>query len=329
MKAVNMGAFIQRISLIIFLAVPFIAGAQNGTIKGRVTDAAIKEGLIGASVQVKGTSIGDAADMEGYYEIKNVQPGTYTLEVRQIGYQTVLLTGVKVGAGETIVKDVELSEQTIEASEVVIIGEKPLVDVETPRPNPVVTNDQISEGTVRQIGAIINTQPGVVSTPSGVFIRGGRTYESGFLIDGVSARDPLAGTGFGIDIGSNALDEIDINTSGSSADVGDATSGVVNVKTRSGGDSLEISVLHKRDNFGFNKDWSSAWNSQVTELSIGGPSKWLFPGNPKRLRYFVSLRNFSTDNFTKNPPNQVVSSLYPNTAWTPYLDNRWSGLLKL
>lgn len=303
--------------------------AQTGSIKGRITDKKTKEGLIGATVIIRGTSVGAATDMEGYYEIKNLKAGTYTIEIRVVGYQSQLITNVKVDEGKATEKNSELSDQTVDVGEVEVVGEKPLVDAEVPRTTNIVGQDQIKEAPVRQLQAIINTQPGVVNTPAGVFIRGGRTYETGFLIDGVSARDPLAGTGFGIDMGSNSISEVDINTGGATADVGDATSGVVNAKTRSGGDSLEISVTHKRDNFGFNKDWQSSWNSQVTEITIGGPAGLLFPKNPKKLRYFVALRNFFTDQFTKNAPNQVVSSLYPNTMVTPFLDNRWSGLLKL
>ena len=38
---------------------------------------------------------------------------------------------------------------------------------------------------------------GAVQSSDGIHIRGGRNYETGFYIDDVSARDPLAGTGFG------------------------------------------------------------------------------------------------------------------------------------
>lgn len=315
---------------LLLFVLPAALRAQTGTIKGRITDKKTKEGMVGATIIIKGSSIGAPSDLEGYYTIRDVKPGTYTLEIRVIGYQSALITGVKVIAGQTVEKNAEISEQTVDVGEVVVIGEKPLVDVEVPRTLNTVGKDQIDEAPVRQIQAIINTQPGVVNTPAGVFIRGGRTYETGFLIDGVSAKDPLAGTGFGIDIGSNALSSVDINTGGATADIGDATSGVVNAKTRSGGDSMEISVFHKRDNFGFNKDLKSTWNSQVSEITIGGPAaKWLFPKNPKKLHYFVALRSYFTDNYTLNPPNQVKSSIYSNTNLTPYLDNRWSALLKL
>lgn len=320
---------LKKITVTLLLLFPLLVIAQTGSIKGKITDRLTKEELIGVTVLVKGSSLGAATDYNGQYTIKDVKPGTYTLEVRFVGYQTQIITGVKVESGKATAKNATLKEASVEQTEVEVIGKKPLVDVETPRSKNTIGKNQIDEAPIRQIQGIINTQPGVVSTPSGVFIRGGRTYETGFLIDGVSAKDPLAGTGFGIDIGSNAVSEIDVNTGGATADVGDATSGVINAKTRSGGDSLQISVQHKRDNFGFNRDLRSTWNAQVSEITIGGPSKLFFPKTPKRLRYFVALRSFFSDNYTLNPPDQVVSSLYPNKNVTPYLDNRWSALLKL
>jgi outer membrane receptor protein involved in Fe transport len=323
-----MGKQLKTLLSLLVVLLPASILAQTGSIKGIVTDKKTGETMFGTTIIVRGTSSGAATDIDGKYEIKNLRHGVYTLEVRMVGYQTTLITDVKVVEGQTTEKNIQLHDQTLDLDVVEVVGEKPLID-ESPHPTNTIGGDQIKEAPVRQIQNIINTQPGVVNTQAGIFIRGGRTYETGFLIDGVSAKDPLAGTGFGIDIGSNALSEIDINTGGASADVGDATSGVVNAKTKSGGDSLEISVSHKRDNFGFNKDWQSSWNSQLTEITIGGSSKWIFPKNPRKLRYFVALRGFFTDQFTKNPPNQLRSSLYPQTAVTPYLDNRWSGILKL
>jgi outer membrane receptor for ferrienterochelin and colicin len=62
--------------------------------------------------------------------------------------------------------------------DVVVIGRRPLVDIERPQSNNTVSQEQIESAPVRQLQQIINTQPGVVTTPSGVHIRGGRTYEN-------------------------------------------------------------------------------------------------------------------------------------------------------
>ena len=86
----------------------------------------------------------------------------------------------------------------------------------------------------------------------GLYIKGGRAYETGFVVDGVSAQDPLAGTGFGLDLGSNAFSNVEVITGGVGAEFGDVTSGVVNVQTQNGGDTYEGTFTHKRDNLGSN-----------------------------------------------------------------------------
>ena len=155
-----------------------------------------------------------------------------------------------------------------------------------------------------------------------------RTYETGFFIDDVSAADPLAGTGFGIDLGSNAIDDIEVSTSSSSVEYGNSTSGVVNAKTKSGGDIFSLNASAKKDNLGFNSDWNSVWNNSVYELGMGGPFKRKKTVTPK-FRYFTSFKFNFTDNYFMHPANQVISSIYPDSLWSPFEDNRWAGMLKL
>jgi TonB-dependent receptor len=68
----------------------FFMAAQSlmatGTIKGKVVDKDTKEGLPGANVIIKGTSVGTASDLNGMYSIPNVPPGTFTVQVTYIGY---------------------------------------------------------------------------------------------------------------------------------------------------------------------------------------------------------------------------------------------------
>ena len=75
---------------------------------------------------------------------------------------------------------------------------------------------------VREVQDVVANQAGVVHDPTGLYIRGGRADETGFIVDGVSAKDPLAGTGFGLDLGANAFAEVEVTTGGVGADVGDA-----------------------------------------------------------------------------------------------------------
>jgi len=327
----------MRLLRILFLGVLFtlanIVSAQvkTGTIQGVVKDKKDKSELIGVSILIKGTSFGSATDLNGKFAIHNIKPGEYNIEVTYVGYTKVLLTGIRVKAGETTSLEIEMqsTSYTID-QDIVIIGKRPLIDIDKAQSVNTISQDAIELAPSRQLQQIVNTQPGVIQSPAGVSIRGSRTYETGVFIDGVRVTDPLAGTGFGLDIGSNAISDIEITTGGIGADVGDATSGVIRTKTRKGGDKLEVAATYKRDNFGFNKDYRSCWNAQIAELNVNGP---LFKKSlSNRLKFSVALKASFSDEFYKNPAKQVLSSLYPSNGgrtWAPFQDNRWSAFANL
>ncbi|MBI1185125.1 TonB-dependent receptor plug domain-containing protein [bacterium] len=316
------------ILFVLYWVASTVLAQSTATIKGSITDKANGEGLVGANVIIIGTNMGTASDALGNYTITNVKPGEYNVEVTFMGYEKVMQTGIKVKAGQVLELNFQLGESVnFLDDEVVIIGEKPLVDVEQSQSEVKVGAEKISAGPARNIQSILSTQAGVINTPSGVHIRGGRTYETGFYIDGVSAQDPLTGTGFGVDLGSNAIDEVSVTTGGSGAEFGNSTSGVVNTKTKSGGDKLTGYVSYSRDNFAFNKNWNSVFNHKVGELNLGGPMLRKLTKN--KLRFYTSARYELNDLFIKHPANQLHSSWFNSTFWMPSQDNRWSGLIKL
>ena len=318
-------------SIVFYTATLVIAQTKTATIQGIIKDKKDNSELIGVSVLIKGTSFGSSTDVNGRFVIRNVKPGEYTVEITYIGYTKVLMTGIKVKAGDVKELQVDMMPTTYTIDqEVVIIGKRPLIDIDKAQSVNTITQEAIDLAPSRQLQQIVNTQPGVIQSPAGVSIRGSRTYETGVFIDGVRVTDPLAGTGFGLDIGSNAISDIEITTGGIGADVGDATSGVIRTKTRKGGDKLEVAATYKRDNFVFNETAQSCWNNQVAELNVNGP---LFKkALSNRLKFSVALKGSFSDEFYKNPANQVMSSIYNSNGgknWAPYQDNRWSAFANL
>ena len=319
--------FLTLLGLLFSLTSMKLSAQDKGTIAGVVKDASTGETLVGVNVFIRGTSIGTATDIDGNFSLQ-ISPGEYAVEFTYIGYEKKVFTGIRAEAGQRKVLNVSLGSSALTFDEIVIVGEKPLVDVDDPKGTKEISTEIIEAAPAAQIQQILNTQAGIVQNPEGIHIRGGRTYETGFYIDGVSASDPLAGTGFGLDIGTNSISNIEITTSGADVAFGDATAGVVNTQTRSGGEAFSMNINYKRDNFG-NEDWNSVFNQQIFELGMGGPvpTIGLLPG---KLRFFTSLKFNFSDDFTKNPADQLNSSLYPGTDfWSPYQDNRWSGMLKL
>ena len=63
-----------------------IAGAQQGTITGRVTDRAANRPVDQVQVAVVGTTLGALTTAEGTYTIRGVPPGTYAVRALRVGY---------------------------------------------------------------------------------------------------------------------------------------------------------------------------------------------------------------------------------------------------
>lgn len=308
------------------LLAPAVAHAQ-GAIAGVVKDGGSGETLPGANVFILGTTRGAATNVDGAYEIDGLRAGDYTVRVSFAGLQTTEFTGIRVRNGQTTELNADLTEASLggDQQEIVVVGERPLIDVEQASSAYVVTEEQIESRPVRDVQDVIANQAGVTQDPTGLYIRGGRAAETGFIVDGVSAKDPLSGTGFGLDLGANALREVEVVTTGADASVGDATSGVVAIRTREGSDTFSASFSVQRDNLGFNDSWASTFNEDTYELSLGGPVI------KEKLRFFLSGQANFEDGFTRflATPDQVNSSLITSTALAPRTGNRWNGLSKL
>lgn len=311
--------------------------AQSGTISGTVIDREDREPLIGVNIIIRGTSFGTITNLDGEYAIRNIRPGEYSVEFRYIGYESMLFTGIRVEAGEATNINVEMNSQAISAGEdIVIIGERPIFDVEQSSTTTSFSSDQIAVAPVRRVDEVVGMTAGVVRDPTGLYIRGGRANETGFVVDGVSAQDPLSGTGFGLDLGTSAFANVEVTTGGVDVEHGNLTSGVVSVRTQDGGDKYAGFIAHKRDNPGRMTGSSANFYTDIYEFNFGGPepiTNSLLPALgieiPGNLYFFSAGQINFTNEFTRNTADQVQSSMIDNTFWSPRQDNRWSGMLKL
>lgn len=318
--------FICLLTLVSPLAFAQEAEQATGTLKGVITDSKTKETLLGASVFVVGTYKGAAADLDGKFEIKNLKPGDYTIRVSFIGYTEKQFTGVRVKKDEVTVLNVQLDDMSTSYQAVEIVGEKNVVDLESGKSEVRISSVDIKEMNVRNVQDVVAMQAGVSQSPDGLQIRGGRVYETQFVVDGINATDPLAGTGFGTEVSAGSVQDVTVVTGGSDAEF-NSTSGLIITKIKEGGDQLRVSGSWQRDNFGMNKMTGTAWDTDIAELAIGGPIT-----KDKKLKFFVSGNMNLTNTYFRLTANQLTSSLVPNTggwSWSPRMDNKWTNTAKI
>ncbi len=326
------------ILFIIFISVVF--AQSKGKLEGVVIDKDINEALPGVNIILKGTYFGAATDFDGNYIIENITPGTYTVEASLIGYKTMQFTGIQISSNKTTQLNISMEETVLTMEQdVVVVGDKPLVDVEETQSKRTVSKEEIELAVVEDVKDLVTQQAGVVKSDNAIHIRGGRSYENAFLLDGVSVQDPLAGTGFGLQLSANAIEEVEVITGGFNAEFGQATSGIVNVRTREGSDRYSGYISYKRDNFG-EKESPHVFNIDIAEANLSGPepitSSLLpaigidIPGSISLFgSFYVGMSDGITQGYYKPTAKQLYSSTFFGTRFAPRAENSWFWLGKI
>ena len=313
--------------LTVLLSILVTSAFAQGKLKGTITDANTKETLIGATVVIVGTYNGSSTDIDGNYQISDIKAGDYSVKVSFIGYADKVFNGIKITDGNTTKLNASISLRSQTIDEVVIVGKKNLVDLESASSEVTVSQEAIKEMNVRDVKEVVAMQAGVSKTQDGLQIRGGRVYETQYMVDGISASDPLAGTGFGVEVSSSSISDLQVITGGAGAEFGDGTAGVISTKIREGGDKFEIGGSWQRDNIGFDEDSDHSWNTDIFDINFGGA----IPGTKKKLKFFTSLSVNLTDDYFGNTADQLHSSLFPSndSLWAPRYNNNYSNTVKL
>lgn len=300
--------------------------AQTATLTGTIYDDETGETLPGATVSLVGTYKGASTDMNGKYSLPDIKPGDYAVKVTFIGYSDAIFNGVRIKAGEKNELNARMKSRSTSLQEVIIVGEQ-IIDLESGKSEINISREDISEMAVRDVTDVVKMQAGVSENPDGLQIRGGRVYETQYVVDGISAQDPLAGTGFGVNVSASAIGDIKIVTGGAGAEYGDGSSGVISTTIREGGDKFEMSGNWITDNYFTNRDKGTSWNSDIVELSLGTP----IPGTKKKLTLFATASANLTDSYYRLQADQLNSSLFPDDPdfWAPRQSNSWANTVKL
>ncbi|MBS1550992.1 MAG: TonB-dependent receptor [Bacteroidetes bacterium] len=313
---------------------------KPGSLFGTITDSSGIP-LDGVTVKIKGSYMGAVSDYEGKYSIPEVPPASYIVQVSAEGFKTVEYTDITVRNEEKKEFNITLKSTSYSVDqEIEVVGDRPLMDIEQTSSSHIISSDDISKTIATNVSDVITQQAGVVKDDNEIHIRGGRNYENSFIIDGVSVQDPLSGTGYGLQLSANSLEEVEVITGGYNAEYGQATSGVVNVRTKEGKyDKVNFFLSYKRDNFGVSKNSGSSFNTDILEMNLSGPepiSKFLFKAlklkSPGEITLFGSFFMGLSDGFFVNnggyKAKSVNSSTFGGTRFSPRQDNSWYWLGK-
>jgi outer membrane receptor protein involved in Fe transport len=270
----------------------------QGKIAGRVTDARTGESLIGVNVLIESTQQGTITDLDGNYVILNVRSGEYTVLYSYVGYKTQRVEGLRVITDQTTRLDVSLTEETIQGQEVIVQAERPLIQRDLTSSRRTVVAEEIQVLPVEDFFGVLATQAGVTQGAGGeLHIRGGRSNEIGYLVNGMSVANPFNTNGLATEVATNAIEEMTVVSGAFNAEYGQAMSGIVNIVTREGGTQWDASVS------GTVGDWVSN-NSEIWGMPDGiRGSNFTLQGTlggpliTNKLRVFAAARYDDDDGF--------------------------------
>jgi len=215
----------------ITLSMVLLTAGQTGKIAGRVTDSGSGEPLVGCNVLISGTSSGAATDANGEYFIINLDPGSYDVEFSMIGYASYTSEGVSVNIDVTTPVDAALTTEAVELAGVSVTAEKPPIENTLTSSKQIVSGDMMAGMAITDVNDVVKTLPGVTEFGGELHIRGGRSGEEMYLVDGASVTNAVFG-GNVIPVNPSMVGELQLITGTFNAEYGQAMSGLFNTVLR-------------------------------------------------------------------------------------------------
>ena len=225
----------KRMCLLFIISLCLVSQAFAGTtgkVAGVIKDAKSGEVLPGANVVVLGTRLGATTDADGNYFILNVPPGLREVQASMVGYTKVTQTDVRVKIDQTTKLNFELTEETLEAAEILVMAERPPVELDLTGSKQAMTTMDLELSWANSVEEAVEIQSGVGVRGS---IRGGYGFTAAYIIDGVDVRDGNTQSSFVV-TNTAAIQEMEILTGGYNAEYGQANDGIINIVTRSARD---------------------------------------------------------------------------------------------
>jgi len=165
--------------------------AQNGELRGTITDSKTGEALFGATVFLENTNLGAATDADGAFVIRNIVPASYNIRISYIGYAPKILFNVVVRSEGNALLNVALESSNASLEELVVTV-NPFTKLETtPLSIQNLSQEEIASypGGNNDIAKVIQSFPGVSGSVAGfrndVIIRGGAPNENVYYLDGI------------------------------------------------------------------------------------------------------------------------------------------------
>jgi len=311
-----------RIITIIYLLLAFsssITAGTTGKLSGTIKSKLDESPLIGANIMIENTGLGTATDLKGDYVILNIPPGKYNVTIRMIGYEVKKYENIRISIDKTTRLFSTLDIKAVKGQEIIVNATRPLIDFDKTNSEAIVTSEELDIMPIEDVADVIKLQGGVTQDAGGgIHIRGGRSSEVAYLVDGVSVTDAYDGA-IAVNIENANIQELQVISGTFNAEYGKAMSGIVNIVTKDGSDKFEsylqiYSGDHQSDD-NIYKDLRSynITNDKNITMNLSGPII------KQKLNFFISARSYVSDGWLNG---LQTFTMYGDTIHT---DNNSNG----
>jgi hypothetical protein len=231
---------------VLLLAWPVAAQDQRGTIEGTVKDTsgAVLPGVTIEAKTANGAVLSTTSDASGVFRFPSVAPGLYEVSATLASFSPQKFADVQIGLGQLKRLEFALSLAGVQET-VSVTAESPLVDIKQSARQTNIRAEQVEllpKG--RDFSSLVAQAPGANQEDKlgGLSIDGASAGENRFIVDGIETTDVQDGTQ-GKRVITEFLEEVQVKSSGYTAEYGGATGGVINVLTKSGTNNWRGSAL--------------------------------------------------------------------------------------
>ena len=306
-----------RNTLVFLTVAACFSFAQNaGKISGVVIDKDSGEALAGANVVVEGTSLGQASDTEGHYTVLDVPVGTHVVRCEYIGFRPLRVSNIRVSGGLTTNLTFELTKSALESGVIDVMAEKPIINKNSTNSTRIITSEAIENLPLRGVESIVATQTGTVSDDGNIYVRGSRAGDVSYYVDGVYMNNAFTLENTSV-VSNNAMEEVQFQSGGFSAEYGNVNGGVVNTTTKIGGSEMKVGaemITGLGSSGAGTDDGMYSYGYSNLSMTVGGPVS-------DNIKFFVSAEKRGTDDI--NPSTHP----YHTMDYTEFDPNTYGLLL--
>ncbi|MRH99370.1 TonB-dependent receptor plug domain-containing protein [Kriegella sp. EG-1] len=232
----------KEIKLFMLLAVLLstaLSAQESYTLSGTISDVSNGETLFGASVFLKGTTLGVITNEYGFYSL-TAPKGEYTLNISYLGY-TEINKEVSLNSNQKL--DFEIAEFANELEEVVITAEEPerailkkpemsvaKMNIATVKQMPVVLGEVDVLKSLQMLPGVTNNGEGT----GGFHVRGGAGDQNLVLLDEAIIYNTSHMFGFFSVFNADAIKDVKLYKGGIPARFGGRVSSVLDVRQKDG-----------------------------------------------------------------------------------------------